>query len=607
VRVLAAGVAGFVAARSAPAARAAEGAPEHAATSLSSYEEQSIREALARTHAAIEDDPDGKILEQIQIVPLDVLEPRDVPPLRFAWKFLNWFHVTTQPSVIEREVLVRVGAPWNQALVDETARNLRGLPQLSMVLCVPVRGSRPDRVRLLVVTKDVWSLRLNSDWRIAGGRLERLALQPTEENLFGSHQQIAGQFTIDLASYSLGAHYAIPRIDSSFFGLSTDANVIINRTTGKTEGSFGGFSYGQPLYSTLAEWAWTASIGWRNEVTRRFCTPGGSVPCVGDGVIAGYDSTVTPEHELIPWQYRSDIVSGAEGITRSFGSLDKNDFTLALEVDRERYSTYDLSNIPAAASRDFLQTVVPVSDTRIGPTVEWHAYSTRYLRVKDLNTLGLQEDYRIGHEVYVKLVPVTRALGSSRDYVATRASVAYTWPLGDGLARVFGESSTELATDGTVPDAAVDAGLRLVTPTFVVGRLVFDGWFFDRFRDYLNQRSTLGGDTRLRGYPTQAFVGRDVVSWNLELRSRPLEFWSLELGAAAFWDAGDAFDGFADFQPKQSAGLGLRVLFPQLDRVVMRADWGVPLTPGYYRGGFPGDIIVTFSQAFSMPSVPTIW
>lgn len=587
--------------------RAGEGPPERAESGYSRYERDSIRIALERGRAVLEQHPEGQLIERVEVVALEVLEPRDVPPLNFAWGFLNWFHVTTRPSVLRREVLPPVGSAWNQALVDETARNLRSLPQLSMVLCVPVRGSAPGRVRLLVITKDVWSLRLNSDWRIAGGRLERVLLQPTEENLWGSHQVVAGQFQLDLAAYSLGARYQLPRIDSSRIGLTTDANLLINRSTGEPEGSFGSFSYGQPLYSTLAEWSWNVSAGWRSEVTRRFCAPGGVVRCAADGVVAGFDATATPGADLIPWQYRTDRVSGSESITRSFGSLAKHDFTLAFEVQREHYRTYDLAGVAPAAADEFARDAVPVSDTRVGPTLTWHAYSTRFLRVKDLNTLGLQEDYRIGHELIVQVLPVARAVGSSRDYVAVRASAGYTWPFGDGLARAYVESQTELATDGSVPDASFDGGLRIATPSFAVGRLVFDGYALDRFHNYLNAKSTLGGDGRLRGYPTQAFVGKDVVAYSVELRTRPLELWSVELGAAAFYDAGDAFDTLGDLRPKQSAGGGLRVLFPQLDRVVMRADWGVPLTPGYLRGGFPGDIIVTFRQAFAMPTVPTLW
>ena len=73
------------------------------------------------------------------------------------------------------------------------------------------------------------------------------------------------------------------------------------------------------------------------------------------------------------------------------------------------------------------------------------------------------------------------------------------------------------------------------------------------------------------------------------------------MGAAVFYDVGDAFDGFDELQLKHGAGAGLRVLIPQLDRTVFRADWGVPLSPGY--STFPGSFFVTFKQAFGLPAL----
>jgi hypothetical protein len=42
-------------------------------------------------------------------------------------------------------------------------------------------------------------------------------------------------------------------------------------------------------------------------------------------------------------------------------------------------------------------------------------------------------------------------------------------------------------------------------------------------------------------------------------------------------------------------------LFPEFDRIVFRADWGFPLSPGY--ATFPGAFFVSFAQAFPMPAV----
>jgi outer membrane protein assembly factor BamA len=141
------------------------------------------------------------------------------------------------------------------------------------------------------------------------------------------------------------------------------------------------------------------------------------------------------------------------------------------------------------------------------------------------------------------------------------------------------------------------------TPRFALGRLVFDALLLRRYRNYLNKLTELGGEGRLRGYTTGEFIGQDVLAANLELRTRPVEIWSVQLAGAAFFDVGDAFEGFEDLRIKQSAGFGVRFLFPQLGRTVMRADWGFPLTRGYMeRDSFPGDIVLTFRQAFAMPA-----
>ena len=88
----------------------------------------------------------------------------------------------------------------------------------------------------------------------------------------------------------------------------------------------------------------------------------------------------------------------------------------------------------------------------------------------------------------------------------------------------------------------------------------------------------------------------------------------IQLAGAAFLDTGDAFDGFADMKLKQSAGLGLRVLFPQLDRVVMRVDVGFPFqtcptgkcsyTTDVMPKNHAPDVVLTFRQAFGMPVLP---
>ncbi len=560
----------------------------------SRYESESVAAALAKNHGTIDPSPEGKVIEAVEIVPLQVFERRDFIP-NFLRGLVNWFHVTSRPSILERELLQRPGQRYEQARIDETARNLRGLRQLSLVLCIPLEGSAKDRVKLLVITKDIWSLRLNMDYRVGtGAGLDYFLLQPSEENFLGIHQSIAATFSLDPGRYTVGGRYTVPRVAGSRIQAVADANLLINRKSFEPEGSYGSFAYGQPLYSTQAKWAWKGEVSWRYEITRRFV----------NGKLALFDAKATDVKDQIPYEYGSDLLTGKYEVTRSFGARDKSDLSVGVASSRKVYRTLAQGAVAPAALDEFTRAAVPVTDTQIGPYVQIHARSTRYLTVLDFNTLGLQEDFVLGHDAYLKLSPITTALQSSRNFMSLYASAAYTVPLGDGMARAFVESDTDIAAD-SLPDASISFGTRIATPRTLVGRLHFDARVLHRYRNYLNAKSTLGGDTRLRGYPTKAFIGKDLVAANLEFRSRAVQILGCQLGGAAFFDMGDAFDGFAAMHLKQSAGFGLRILFPQLDRIVMRADWSFPLTPGVVpQGGFPGDIVVTFRQAFPQPALP---
>ena len=81
---------------------------------FSPLEQERIKRALARQHGVLDLQPAGKRIESIEIVALEVFEPEDPVP-----QFINWFHPTTRSYVIERELLLRVGARYDQDISDE--------------------------------------------------------------------------------------------------------------------------------------------------------------------------------------------------------------------------------------------------------------------------------------------------------------------------------------------------------------------------------------------------------------------------------------------------------------------------------------------------------
>ncbi len=556
----------------------------------SPYERQTISDYLRKHKAQAEENPNGKIIELVDIVALDVIEKRDPAP-----RFLNVFHVRTRDYVIRRELLLNAGQRFRQDLADETGRNLRAISQFSLVLVFAVKGSAPDRVRLVVATKDVWSLRLNTDFRLTpDGGFEYLVLQPSEVNLFGTQHTAAVNLSLLPETVAVGARYIIPRVGGSRLLLQAETNVVFNRASGQPEGSNGVFNYGQPLYSTRAKWSYLAKLGWRYEIDRRYVR----------GRLAHFDAPSTEAEDGIPFRFRADQVAGSYALLRSFGIRMKHDFSVGVEANRRVYRADDLSAYEPVAASEFVSFALPRSDTRIGPFAQMRVYTTNFSRVLDLNTLGLQEDVRLGHDVFFRLYPVFQALGSSRNFLGSMLSASYTAPLGDGMARVYAEGIVEAQPD-RIADASIEAGARIHSPRTRLGRLVFDGRVLYRLRNYMNRRSVLGGDTRLRGYATQGFIGEDVVSSNLEFRTRSVDIFSVQAGAVAFWDVGDAFDGWGQMRIKHGVGLGLRAVFPQFSRHVWRLDWGVPLTRSAAPNGmFPGEFVLTFQHAFPLANVP---
>jgi len=294
---------------------------------------------------------------------------------------------------------------------------------------------------------------------------------------------------------------------------------------------------------------------------------------------------------------------GSIAAARSLGWALKNDFTLSLQASHSVFRTDNLARYDPAAVTDFTSNLVPVSDDRVYPALEWRTYTTNFLRVIDMETLGLQEDVRLGHFIDVKLYPVARALGSSRDFLGIYAEAGYTVPIRDGVLRLDVQTTTETTFDNVI-QGVVDATSYFASPRTPIGRVVFSARVVDRYANYLNQISYLGADTRLRGYPSSYFAGKDLVAANLEYRTRPFEIWKVQLGGVAFYDAGEAFNGFANFQPVHDVGFGLRALFPTFDRVVFRADVGFPISASPLPAGVgAATFFVTFSQAFPFPSL----
>lgn len=561
--------------------------PARAEHAMSELERSVVAQALADQGWERELAPEGKWIEQIEVYAIDVFDDRDPVP-----NVLNVLHVTSQDYVIRRELLFRVGMRFDPVRIQETERNLRALRQLSLVILVAAQGSSPDRVRVLAIVKDTWSLRLNTNWALGAGTFEYLLLNPSEENLFGTHTSVGLLYVLERDRYSAGGRFVNRRVGGSRLWLGTQATVSFNRHTGEGEGSAGQFIFEQPLYSLRSEWAFSSRVAWRREVTRWY--RGSDIALVP---VDTADGT-----ELVPFLYDTDRLAAEYWGVRSFGRTYKFDLTFGAEAVRGRHRELDMEGFSPAVREAFREQALPVDDVRISPFLQLRAYTSRFHRTLNLELLGLQEDFRLGHDAMLRVYPASRALGSTRTLLGVLAELGYTVPLGDGLARAV-VSSDIVVADEARHEALFWAGARLATPTFASGlRLHVDGVVAHRYQNYLNVPPFfLGGNGRLRGYVADDIRGRDMAVANVELRTRPIDVLSAQLGGAVFYDVGDAGDSLGVLEPKQGVGMGARILFPQTERLVMRLDWAMPLNGP--SEPLPGAFFVTFGQAFAMPRV----
>ncbi len=94
---------------------------------------------------------------------------------------------------------------------------------------------------------------------------------------------------------------------------------------------------------------------------------------------------------------------------------------------------------------------------------------------------------------------------------------------------------------------------------------------------------------------------KNLLVVNAEYRSLPINFFTLHLGFVLFYDGGAVYGGPDPRDPtreqpfvyRQTLGLGIRALFPQFDREVLRVDFGFPMS------GDAGEVGTWFSVSFA--------
>jgi len=540
----------------APAAKPAQ-------ASAAGYEQQLATWGLAQVQREVEPAPEGKRVEEILIASQEIVADSDPYP-----KLLNLVHVRTQESVVRAEVLLKQGQPYAAQLAAETERNLRKLFILSTAVVLPVKARDPAGVSVLVVTKDLWSIRLNSEFSLVeGSLLQLLRIRPTEQNFLGLNKRVSLDFLMRLDTVSLGEVLVDNRFLGSDHRLIQDARLIFNREDGAPEGWVGELALQLPLRTLDSTHGYTAHVYWETQRVRVF--RGASITQLA------YPDAAAPE-ALIPYVYDEQFGSASAEYIWSFGRTFKTNL-VAQAAAYQLLASAPPEQQLTPEQQEWLSCNYFPRNQRVayaGASVQ--SYEARYAVLRNVRTFALSEDFQLGHS------GVAEVRWGPLQFVEAGLSAQYRWlgggdllTVGVGAAARWQPGAAGCGDTGGWVNQRVAFEVSNVSPLLVVGRFAVRLMADLKWNDLTHRQVYLGGSNGLRGLLGEQLAGTQLLLWNAEFRTVPVNLFTLHAGLVLFWDAGAAFDSTAEFPALvHTVGIGLRTLFPQFDKEPVRIDFG---------------------------------
>lgn len=546
---------------------------------LGSLERQALDRALAARHLEVDPRPWGKTVGEVVVYNNKVFAKRDG-----FLQFFNHFHRTTRDYIVAREVVLQPGDPWRQSKADETARRLRDPVFSSLAIVVPVKAADPHRVDVLVVTRDVWSLRFNTEYGFQDGRFTYLTFSLSENNFFGLRTLLSLAYEMDLNEAGIGPVY----YDTNFLGKHIDLYARIYALFNRDdlwgpgrftfEGSQSVIRANRPLWNLDEKWAGGIELRHNFSIERRF-----QQDTQGHIRLRPYDDPDTAEQEAIPYAYKTRSFSLSTGMIYGFGERVEHRIKAGHQLVSQRYAVLDDFPYSPALQAAFERDVLPRSEVASSLYLGYEMFVPQYREYRNVGSFDLAEDVRLGPSLETTVSFGMEVLGSDSDFIRIAQSASYTLPWGtDGVLRAQGSISGRLQGAGDDPHLFIDNSgsveTRVVSPTlFRWLRLVNEVRLASMWHETQNRFLSLGGDNGLRGFGINQFDGQRRLVVQTELRTAPVPFLFTRWGVVLFHDLGGAAASLGTMTLHSDLGVGVRVLLPQMSSQVLRFDFAFPL------------------------------
>ena len=500
--------------------------------------------------------------------------------------WLNRFHATTSEQTLLDLARVQPNAVWTDGLRLDLARRMATPAILAVAIAAPVVSSScDDGVDLLLVTRDMWSLRFIARPELDGNQITRVTLGATENNLAGEHLQLALVAYKDRDFWELGPVIQKRRIAGTMLAGGLSASAIFTPGLDLEPGYRANATLGLPVETAADSFGWSLSASAQDRLF-----------AIYDGAeVAQFDNADTSAVEATDEIWRSQSAAALFSTTFARGTAWRQLYTPYLswsEASSELASTSD-DTLRAA----FKQQVLPDDERRVGPGLRWTLFEARYRSLQDYRLFGLSEELRDGPTVTLDASFSDPLLGATRATQDLSADLSWNGaPLGDDLLRLAAGGALSFG-DG-LENTIGWTELRAVTPPKLAGRLHLRAGWIERGLNRARSYETMGGDQALRGFAPSALRSEGLLRANLEWRSLPLRSFLARVGGVLFVDAATARGDANTDAALLSAGLGLRSFVPQAASFVWSVDLGFPLlTGGLVERGNPM-LHVRIDQAF---------
>jgi len=468
---------------------------------------------------------EGARIDSIIVSNRNVFDLSDPRFNRFPFKTANKLHLVTRRSVIERELLLKVGDPFLRELAEETARNLR--TRLALYDAWVETESLPDgRLLVRVVTIDQWSLIIFA--RLAReANLTNIRFGFEERNLLGRNQLFSLEYFIEEGKKN---HVNMVYGNSRFMGRSVKIGASYDSDPSN---ELKKIAVSHPYYNLQQLLSWSASLDHAKVRT--------------DDPANGRSNFTTSDQSQLSLGSRWGTYHEKIGVTGEY--LYRSSSTYA--------STLDHSD----------SIVTPPFDSAFHRLMLYSgAQSIRYVGMKRINGFNYTEDIEMGLSATIGLGRAFARHWDTYLFDQLALQIGSVQRLGRGLLMLSYERVLWFPKDAPVLQSA-SMSFRFYETSLSYATLALRAQYRSEQRD---AALYLGGTSGVRGYDRNYKAGDRLLVTNTEARLYPgLELLSVQFGGVLFVDAGRAYRPEEPFSLKNlivSVGAGLRISFERASR-----------------------------------------